>query len=211
MDDYSQELEGMLDTIRSYGFSDDAVLDAMRRVPRHMFLPEELRGHAYGDHPVPTGHDQTISQPYTVAFMLEALELNKGLSVLEIGAGSGWNAALIKQIVGDGKVIAIEYVPELADLAENNLKKAGLEVKVISGDGSLGYEKEAPFDRIIVTCACPDIPAPLKEQLMDGGIIIAPVGKVVQNMIKSKKTRNQFDVQSLGQFSFVPLKGRYGF
>ncbi len=211
MDDLLHELEAMLDTLRAYGFSDRPVLDAMREVPRHLFIPDALRKAAYGDHPVPIGHEQTISQPYTVALMLRALELRKGMSVLEVGAGSGWNAALIKKLVGSGKVIAMEYVPELAEQAKKNLGKVGIDVAVIQGDGSLGHEAGAPYDRIIVTCACPMMPPPLVSQLKNDGIILAPVGSTYQVMVRGRKKDVSLETESLGSFSFVPLRGKHGF
>jgi len=143
--------------------------------------------------------------------MLEALELKKGLSVLEIGAGSGWNAALLKEIVGEGKVVAVEYVSELVEISKKNIKKTGLNIEVIHGDGSIGIQNSEPFDRIIITCACPDIPEPLVGQLKEDGIIIAPVGKFLQKMIKARKVNNRLEKESLGSFAFVPLKGKYGF
>jgi len=200
----------MIDTIRAYGVSNEAIFKALRAVPRHLFVSEDYQDVAYGDHPVPIGREQTISQPYTVAMMLDELELHKGQKVLEIGAGSGWNAALISEIVDNGKVFSIECIPELAKRAQENLKKVDSKATILEADGSLGYEKNAPYDRIIVTCACPEIPGPLIEQLKEGGIIIAPVGWPYQNMIKAVKD-DELKTQNLGSFAFVKLRGKYGF
>ena len=212
MKSYRIGMERMLETIRSYGLDNKSILDAMARVPRHEFVPYELQDMAYDDGPLPIGRNQTISQPYTVALMLDALELKDGQKVLEIGAGSGWNAALLQELVGrQGRVYAVEIIEELALEARENLKKVGSGARIIVGDGSIGLKKHAPYDRIIVTSACPEIPAPLVEQLADGGIIVAPVGRLFQTMIKGIKSGQGLKTESLGSFRFVPLKGRHGF
>jgi len=163
---------------------------------------------------LPIGYEQTISQPTTVLIMTEALELKKGQKVLEVGAGSGYQAALIGNLVGaKGKVITTEIIPELAKFAKANLKKAKIKnAFVVEYDGSQGYGKEAPYDRIIVTAACPEIPKPLVDQLKEGGIIIAPVGSFLgQKMVKGTKRKGGLETYSLGDFVFVPLKGKYGY
>jgi len=205
-------IESMIDTIRAYGVSDERIFTAMRKIPRHMYVSYEHEDVAYEDSPLPIGHGQTISQPYTVAFMLEEIELRKGQNVLEIGAGSGWNAGLIKQIVGkSGRVTAIEYIEGLAHYARENLRKTYSDVKVIHGDGSVGYAPRLPYDRIIITSACPEIPEQVIEQLTDPGIIIAPVGRLFQQMIKLKKEKDNIHTENLGSFRFVPLRGKHGF
>lgn len=191
---------------------DKKVIEAFKKIPRENFI---VSGEPYGDYPLPIGSGQTISQPTTIMIMTQAMELKPGLKVLEVGAGSGYQAALIGTIVGKkGKVITTEIIPELAIFAKNNLKKSKIgNVKVVHYDGSKGYEKEAPYDRIIVTAACPEIPKPLIDQLKENGIIVAPVGSLVfgQKMIKCIKKKGYLETVNLGDFVFVPLKGEYGY
>jgi len=195
--------------------TDKKVLKAFKEVPRELFIKDDFKEQAYGDHPLPIGHQQTISQPTTVMLMTQALELKEGLKVLEVGAGSGYQAAIIAKVIGNkSKVITTEIIPELVEFSKNNLKKAGINnVKVIEYDGSQGYKKEAPYDRCIITAACPRIPPPIIEHLKVGGIIVAPVGSLAygQEMIRLKKTKDRTKTESLGSFVFVPLKGRYGY
>lgn len=185
------------------------ILKAFLEIPRENFIANELIDKAYEDYPLPIKCNQTISQPTTIMIMLEALELKKTDKVLEIGAGSGYNAALISKL--SKKVITTEYFEELAKFAKQNISKLGiLNVKVIKTDGSQGYKKEAKYDKIIATAACPLIPKEWIEQLNEGGIIIAPVGKPYgQQMIKVKKTKNRLMEENLGNFMFVPLRGKY--
>ena len=146
--------------------------------------------------------------------MTQALEPKPGQKILEIGSGSGWQSAVLSFIVGSkGKVITIEYVKELAELAKKNLKKLNIKnVLVIHGDGSKGYKKEAPFDRIILTSAAPDFPKPLINQLKEGGIILGPLGsRFEQKMVKSRKIKGGLNRENLGSFIFVPMRGRYGY
>lgn len=195
--------------------TDEKLLKAFNEVPRELFIRDGFEEEAYGDYPLPIGGGQTISQPTTVMLMTQALELKEGQKVLEVGAGSGWQAAIIGKIVGNkGKVITTEIIPELAEFAGNNIKKAKIRnVEVINYDGSQGYEKEAPYDRVIITAACPKIPPPLINQLKNNGIIVAPVGSLVfgQDMLKLRKTKLGIEQESLGSFVFVPLKGKYGY
>jgi protein-L-isoaspartate(D-aspartate) O-methyltransferase len=210
--EYLPYLNRMIEEIIAYGIKDKMIISAMQKVPRHLFLDYSVSlEEAYGDYPVHIKSGQTISQPFTVAFMLEALELRDGNKVLEIGTGSGWNAALIKQIVGKGSVVTVEYLPELAEFAEANLKRFGTDVRVISADGSTGYPEGAPYDRIIITAACPKIPPQIVEQLTEGGVVVAPVGIFIQDMVRGVKTYFRLNSQKLGTFRFVPLKGRHGF
>jgi protein-L-isoaspartate(D-aspartate) O-methyltransferase len=193
---------------------DQRLLMAFESIPRSLFIKKGQESEAYGDYPLPIGEGQTISQPTTVMLMTQALDLQENHKVLEIGSGSGWQAAIIAMLVPQGKVITTEIIPSLADLARNNLKRVGIKnVQVIKTDGSNGYAKEAPFDRIIVTAACPRIPQPLLDQLKTGGIIIAPVGSLTfgQDMLKIKKTQKGLETENLGSFVFVPLKGEHGY
>jgi len=191
--------------------TDKRLLDAFMQVPREKFVHKYQSDGAYSDNAMPVSHGQTISQPTTVMIMIQALELKKSDNVLEIGAGTGYNAALMSKLAG--KVIAIEIIPELAEFAKKNLDKVGIKnVKVINEDGSTGYLEEALFDKIIITAACPKIPKPLIDQLCEKGIIVAPVGnRVSQKMIKGIKVNNELKINDLGDFVFVPLKGKYGF
>jgi protein-L-isoaspartate(D-aspartate) O-methyltransferase len=213
---YEKEREEMVEHLVKWGYLEKReIVAAFKKVPRHEFVPENIRGHAYVDQPLPIGHGQTISAPSMIAIMLEALDLKKGQKVLEIGAGSGYNAALLAEIVGDeGKVFTIERVPELAEFARNNLRKTGYGwVKVMVGDGTCGHEKEAPYDRILVTACAPELPKPLVEQLKIGGKLGAPVGQhyMFQTWtVAEKRGGGEIDVREYGGCSFVPLVGKYG-
>ncbi|MEM4266685.1 MAG: protein-L-isoaspartate(D-aspartate) O-methyltransferase [Candidatus Nanoarchaeia archaeon] len=209
----AQRRLSMIRELEIEGIKDKKVLQAMEKIPRHEFVPKELQEDAYANIPLPVGQGQTISQPYTVAFMLEALELKEGQKVLEIGAASGYNACLIAEIVGKkGKVYTIEIIPELVKLAKENIKRIGIRnIRVIYGDGSKGYAKAKPYDRIIITAGAPEVPKPLIKQLKNNGILVGPIGQMYsQNMIKITKTRKGITKKDLGYFVFVPLKGKYG-
>ncbi|WP_209442497.1 protein-L-isoaspartate O-methyltransferase [Pyrolobus fumarii] len=198
----------------------EKVKRAMLTVPRELFVPEHLRELAYEDTPLPIGHGQTISAPHMVAIMLEEAELDEGMKVLEVGTGSGYNAALIAEIVAPrgskrpGHVYTIERIPELAERARRNLERAGYadRVTVIVGDGSKGYPPAAPYDRIIVTAAAPDMPRPLVDQLKPGGILLIPVGDKWNQILYKivKKTDGKLVVKKVTPCVFVPLVGEYG-
>ena len=204
-------LKELIQELKADGIKDKAVLSAFQKVPRKNFIPEHLKHRAYEDIPLPVGFNQTISQPYTVAFMLQELEIKKGDKILEIGTASGWNAALMSKLTGSkGKVFTTEIIPELAVEAKKKLSKLK-NVKVISTDGSIGLKESSPFDKILVACACPKIPKELISQLKENGILIAPVGSLKeQKLIKITKSK-QIKEEILGNFVFVPLKGKYGF
>ena len=200
--------------ISSGTIKDKKVIEAFRKIPREEFIEESRREESYGDYPLPIGEGQTISQPTTVAIMTQALELEEGHNVLEVGSGSGYQAAIITEIIGTkGKIISTEIVPELAELAKNNIKKLALKnIEILNYDGSKGYAKEAPYDRILVAAASPKIPKPLIDQLKENGVIIIPVGNMLeQAMIKGRKTNGKLSEEILGDFVFVPLKGKYGY
>ena len=193
---------------------DNKVIEAFKKIPREIFMQAEHKDESYGDYPLPIGEGQTISQPTTVMVMTEALELKQGQKILEVGAGSGYQAAIIASIVGEkGMVISTEIIPKIATIARENIKKMNLKnIRIVECDGSKGYEKEAPYDRIIITAACPKIPKVLISQLKETGIIVAPVGNMVeQAMIKAKKRKGKLVEENLGSFMFVPLKGKYGY
>jgi protein-L-isoaspartate(D-aspartate) O-methyltransferase len=209
---YEVERERMIRNLEAFGYlRSEKVKNAMKKVPRHLFVPDEQKPYAYEDKPLPVWGDQTISAPHMVAMMCEALELESWHKVLEIGAGTGYHACVIAQIA---KVVySVERISKLADMARENLKKAGCErIEVIVGDGTEGYEKESPFDRILVTAGAPDVPDSLKEQLTVGGFLLIPVGpKYMQELILLKKLDSgKFDSQNLGGCAFVPLIGKYG-
>jgi protein-L-isoaspartate(D-aspartate) O-methyltransferase len=196
--------------IEARGVRDPLVLSAIRTVPREFFVPEKLRSEAYDDTPLPIGADQTISQPYIVAFMVEALTLRGGEKVLEIGAGSGYAAAILAEIASE--VFTIERVGQLAKWATANLAKAGCDnVHVRHADGTEGWADEAPFDAILVSAGAPDIPTSLMRQLKVGGRMVIPVGadQRSQELIRvSRVDDDEFEQEDLADVRFVPLIGK---
>jgi protein-L-isoaspartate(D-aspartate) O-methyltransferase len=196
--------------IASRGVKDERVLSAMRSVPRHLFVPAAYRGVAYSDCPLPIGRGQTISQPYIVAVMTELLALKPEDRVLEIGAGSGYQAAILANLAKS--VISIERISEVAEIARENLSRIGISnVKIITGDGTLGYPEQAPYDAVLITAATPEVPAPLIEQLADVGRLVAPVGsRDLQELVRITKRKDQVIRELFGGVDFVPLLGRYG-
>ncbi len=211
-DPYMRERYDMVEhQIQARGVSDPRVLAAMRKVPRHLFVPPPLARAAYQDRPLPIGEGQTISQPYIVAVMTELLELKPSDRVLEVGTGSGYQAALLAELAD--RVISVERLPGVAEQARENLARAGITgVRVIVGDGTEGYLEEAPYDGIVVTAATPAVPEPLIEQLAEGGRLVAPVGsRDMQDLVKVVKSRDgQVSRFTFGGVCFVPLIGRYG-
>jgi len=205
---FARAREEMVATqIAARGVKDPKTLAAMRKVPRHLFVPEGSRGQAYEDHPLGIGHGQTISQPYIVAFMTEAARLRGGETVLEIGTGSGYQAAVLSQIAA--RVFTIEIVAPLAETSAALLKRLGYaNVSVRAGDGYLGWPEAAPFDAILVTAAAPKIPAPLKEQLKDGGRLVLPVGDDWQELIVVTRRGERFEENRLLAVRFVPMTGK---
>jgi protein-L-isoaspartate(D-aspartate) O-methyltransferase len=193
--------------IRARDIRDPRVLAAMERVPRHLFMPEAVRGEAYRDHPVSIGHGQTISQPYIVGFMSEALELNPEHRVLEIGTGSGYQAAILGELARE--VYTIEIVEPLADSARATLEKLGYKnVHVRAGNGYAGWPEHAPFDRIIVTAAPDEVPAALVQQLKVGGLMAIPVGTFDQELRIMKRTANGMETLKTMPVRFVPMTGK---
>ncbi len=197
--------------LRARGIRDERVLAAMAKVPRHLFVPEEIRASAYEDRALPIGYGQTISQPYIVAVMLEMLDVHDDHKVLEVGAGSGYQAALLAELARE--VYAIEIIEPLAHRAKQVLDKLGYgdKVHIIVADGTLGWEEAAPYDRIIVSAACPEIPPPLAEQLVEGGRIVAPVGRRgIQQLVVGVKREGQLELMKTIGCVFVPLIGEHG-
>ena len=186
---------------------------AFLEVPRENFVPEMIKDYAYVDTPLEIGNGQTISAPHMVAIMCEALDIKKGQSILEIGAGSGYHAAIVSKIVGEnGHVYTVERFPSLAERAKKNLENAGIKnVTVETGDGSEGLPQHAPYERIYVTCAAPEIPKPLVEQLKDLGKMLVPVGRLICNLELIEKKGNKVTSEDICGCSFVPLIGKHGF
>ena len=206
--DLTAQRHAMVDQqIAARGVSDPATLEAMRTVPRHEFLPLRLRDEAYMDYPLPIGHGQTISQPYIVAFMTEAIRPQAGEKILEIGAGSGYQAAILAQMGAD--VYTVEIVEPLAEMARQTLERLGYKnAQVRHGDGYRGWPEHAPFDAIIVTCAPDKIPPDLVAQLKDGGRMIIPVGGGMnQELVLLRKKGDQIEKQSVLPVRFVPMTG----
>ncbi|OPX68595.1 MAG: Protein-L-isoaspartate O-methyltransferase [Methanoregulaceae archaeon PtaB.Bin056] len=210
-DKWAKERNAMVDTqIAARGVKNPRVLEAMRTVPRHLFVPAGYEGAAYRDSPLPIGHGQTISQPYIVAVMTELLEISPGDRVLEVGAGSGYQAAVLATLGAD--VITIERIPEVAALAEENLRKAGVHgIRVVVADGSEGYPPGAPYQAILVTAATPRVPGPLISQMAEGGRLVAPVGgRDIQELVRLVKREGRVESAFFGGVVFVPLLGRHG-
>ncbi|MCS6907475.1 MAG: protein-L-isoaspartate(D-aspartate) O-methyltransferase [Anaerolineales bacterium] len=195
-------------TIVARGVKNPDVIAAMKAVPRHLFVPEEYLDFAYNDHPLPIGFGQTISQPYIVAWMTELADLKPDERVLEIGTGSGYQAAILAQL-GYLEVYSIEIIPELAEGAAERLRALGYKVEVRQGDGYYGWPEAAPFDAIIVTAAPDHLPAPLVAQLKEGGRIIIPIGPPgsYQTLWKFVKQNGELTAYELGGVAFVPLTG----
>jgi len=186
---------------------------AFLEVPRENFVPEILKNYAYVDTPLEIGNGQTISAPHMVAIMCEALDIKKGQSILEIGAGSGYHAAIVSKIIGEkGHIYTVERFSSLAVRAKKNLENTGIKnVTVETGDGSEGLPQHAPYGRIYVTCAAPEIPTPLLEQLKDSGKMLVPIGRLICNLELIEKKGNRVTSKDICGCSFVPLIGKHGF
>jgi protein-L-isoaspartate(D-aspartate) O-methyltransferase len=204
--------ERMVERLRDhYGIGDERVLGVMREVPRHLFVPVALQGRAYGDHALPIDANQTISQPFIVARMSELLELDERSRVLEIGAGSGYQTAVLSRLAA--QVYAIERIGDLAREAQARIRTQGIyNATVKCFDGTLGWSAHAPYDAILVAAGGPDVPEPLKAQLKIGGRLVLPVGAVrdSQRLVRVIRTEDGYETEDHGACAFVPLIGRYG-
>jgi protein-L-isoaspartate(D-aspartate) O-methyltransferase len=212
MSDFAHQRERMVrDLIAARGIKDERVLAAMRSVPRHLFVKDHLRTQAYGDHALPIGAAQTISQPYIVARMTELLEVGPNHSVLEIGTGSGYQTAILAQL--GRRVYSLERIAELAQQAIPRMRQLGLDnVKVQVFDGTVGWSEWAPYDRILVTAGAPKVPEPLLDQLAPGGTLLIPEGQLNAQrlMIYRKSARGELRRREGEEVAFVPLVGRHG-
>lgn len=214
--DFELERKKLIESLVRRGYiSKPEVISAMMKVPRHIFVPKEIQSYAYHDSPQKIGLGQTISAPHMVGIMAEKLDLKPGQKVLEIGGGSGYHAAVVAEIIGkEGHIYSVEYVEALARRGRENIQKAGLGeiVTIIHGDGSEGFSEHAPYDRIFVTCASPDVPPPLLEQLADKGKLLIPAGnRHYQTLLYYQRKGKKIIKKDYGGCVFVPLRGKYGF
>jgi len=202
---YTEERTSMvISQIKSRGIKDDRVLDAMEKVQRHVFVPENMRKFAYNDEPLPIGRGQTISQPYIVAYMTEILQLSPAGKVLEIGTGSGYQAAVLAEIVKE--VFTVEIIDELSKNAQDVLQAEGYtNIRFRVGDGAFGWKENAPYDAIMVTAAPPEVPKALQDQLQMGGKMIVPVGDAFQELVLIVREKRRFRTKKLLPVRFVPL------
>lgn len=212
MSDYAVQRERMVrDMIAARGVKDERVLAAMRKIPRHAFVKDHLKNQAYGDHALPIGSSQTISQPYIVARMTEMLEVGREHSVLEIGTGSGYQTAVLAMLAR--RVYSLERIAELAQQAIPRMRQLGLDnVKIQVFDGTVGWSEWAPYDRILVTAGAPKVPEPLLEQLAPGGMLLIPEGQIQQQrlVMYKKSARGEVRRREGEEVAFVPLLGRHG-
>jgi protein-L-isoaspartate(D-aspartate) O-methyltransferase len=201
----------MVRDLMQKGISDEAVLEAMRQVPRHGFVAGGLAEEAYQDKALPIASGQTISQPFTVAFQSQLLQAKPGMKVLEIGTGSGYQAAVLCQM--GLRVVSVEIDRRLYLEARERLAELGCEALLFLGDGSVGWSAQQPYDRILITAATPEVPLVLKQQLALGGRLVAPVGgrQLQQMTVVSRLGRTEYEVETLQGFRFVPLRGKYGY
>ena len=212
--DFETERKNLVESLKKQGHIKTKIVEeAFLKTPRELFVPEKQKQSAYKDTPLQIGKSQTISAPHMVAIMCEELDIFEGQKILEIGAGSGYHAAVVSNIVGkNGHIYTIERLSELAENAKMNLKKANIKnVTVKTGDGSEGLDEFSPYDRIYVTCASPDIPEPLKEQLKDPGKLMVPIGNTFCILTILEKQNGKIKKKNLGGCAFVPLIGKHGF
>ncbi len=213
---FEEKRKEMVESLKRRGYlKKKEVIEAFSKVPREKFVSQNTVDDAYADHPLPIGRGQTISAPSMIVIMLEALEVRRGDKILEIGTGSGYNSALLSELVGpEGRVYTIERLEKLANKGRENLEKSGYEeVEVVVRDGTKGYPEEAPWDRILITACSPKVPEPLVEQLKVGGKMAAPVGDYYMSqtlLVIKKKESGETEIERHGGCAFVPLVGEYG-
>lgn len=210
---YFLALNDLIDVLKNSGFLNNfSVESAMRDIPRHEFVPTSELDQAYLNKPLSIMSNQTISQPGVVSRMTEWLDVSVGQHILEIGTGSGWQTAILSFLVGTGTVYSIEFHPNLFKFAQKNLEKFAIDnVNLILGDGGEGFQQAAPYDRIIITAACSDVPFPLFDQLKEGGLLVAPVGNSLQSLVLFKKTLDGIiEIKNQSNYIFVPLLGKFG-
>jgi len=210
MDDaeYAAARRELVDGLRRRLDVDERTLAAIESVPRHAFVPERHRSHAYADRPLPIGHDQTISAPHMVAVMTDLLDVEAGDRVFEVGTGCGYHAAVVAEIVGPGNVYSVEYVPVLADSARELLRRLGYDVTVRAGDGRTAFPDEPPFDAAYLTCAPADgVPDQIVDRVRTGGRVVAPVGQVgSQRLVRLTVEEDGVDREDHGGVRFVPMQ-----
>lgn len=207
---YEYEREELVKSLERKGISDENVLNAIRKVERHLFVPDAVKHHAYNDNALPIGYGQTISQPFTVAYMTQVMELQPGMKVLEIGTGSGYQAALLYEM--GMKVFTIERNRNICQVTQKLFDEFGLRIVATCGDGTLGWHEYAPYDRILVTAGAPSPPKKLLEQLKVDGKMVVPVGdrKSQALEILTKIDQGEYETKEIPQFAFVPLVGKEG-
>jgi protein-L-isoaspartate(D-aspartate) O-methyltransferase len=207
---YKQQRYELVESLRLKGIADDLLLQAMSKVEREKFVSAVMKSNAYKDIALPIGYGQTISQPFTIAIMTEALQIKKGDKVLEIGTGSGYQAALLYQM--GAKVYSIERHIDIYNEVLKRFEKLGIRVHCKCGDGTLGWDQYAPFHKIIVTAGSPSVPESLKKQLAVNGRMVIPVGNLSSQTLKvlTKTAEIEFEIEDIPQFAFVPLIGREG-
>lgn len=211
--DFAESRLKLVDSLEARGYlSTKEIIRVFQTVRREYFVPEDMKDSSYVDRPLPIGSGQTISAPHMVAIMTEALDAKPKDRILEVGAGSGYQAAILAQIVKEGEIYTIERIPELAAYARRKLEELGYQnTHVVVGDGTKGLIKHAPFDRIIVTCGAPKVPKALTHQLAEGGRLLIPVGgKAYQELISVEKQGDELSEKNLGSCVFVPLIGEDG-
>jgi protein-L-isoaspartate(D-aspartate) O-methyltransferase len=207
--EFDRRRERLVERLRDRGTIErDVTAEAMRAVPRHEFVPEGRRSEAYRDRPLPIGEGQTISAPHMVAVMVDRLGLDPGDRVLEIGTGCGYHAAVTAEVVGEGNVFSVEYVPELADRAREMLDRLGYDIAIRTGDGHEGWPEHAPYDAAYLTCAAEQVPSAVVEQVRPGGRVLAPVGGARQELVRlTVREDGRTERETFGGVRFVRMQG----